>query len=76
MPRLAARLLGAQVATAQTIRYMAAAHRLCPLLTRHKGENNYTSDYIITWWDSFGRGVSFEGFSGEDGGGERVQNAE
>ena len=28
----------------------------------------------MTWWGSYGRGVSFEGFSGENGAGERAQN--
>ena len=30
----------------------------------------------MTWWGSHGRGVSFEGFSGEHGAGEKAQNAE
>ena len=36
MPKLAARLLGAHVATAQTIHYMAAAHRISPFQTRKR----------------------------------------
>ena len=30
----------------------------------------------MTWWGFYGRGVSFEGFSGAHGAGERAQSAE
>ena len=32
--------------------------------------------HIVTWWGSYGRGVSFEGFSGEHGAGEKSLNVE
>ena len=73
MPKLAAQLLLAYVATPQKLQFTndTLHGRGAP----DKGHTNYGPYYIMTW-GSYGHRASFKGFSGEYGARERAQNAD